>query len=483
MLILGEDTVEFIGRKHELAQLNHLLTLPSASMVVIRGRRRIGKSRLIKEFMQPFKSYVFIGLPPTKTSTAEDQRSEFSRQFKEQFSFSATSDDWGDLFTLLAKQCATGRVVILFDEISWMATGDPNFLGKLKTVWDLHFCENPQLILILCGSVSTWIEQNILSSTGYLGRPNLHMTIEELPLDDCYKFWKNKKNHLSTFEILKALAITGGVPRYLELLNPSISAEDNIRNLCFNPDSPLFDEFKYIFSDIYGKRSAIYQKIVSQLAKQKATRTDLIKAAGLSLGGDITEYLNDLELGGFIRKESTWNIGSHHLASLSQYRLRDNYTRFYLKYIEPNKANIVNGLFQNTSINNLSGWNTILALQFENLVINNHKKIIEFLSIKPEDIIQFGPYFQRKTTRHQGCQIDYMIQTKHDVVYVCEIKFKREEIGLEILLEVQQKMERLKVPKHVSRRAVLIHVNGVKDTVVEAEYFSAIIDFNTFLIS
>ncbi len=473
--------MSFIGREHELLQLNSILAFPSSSLIVIRGRRRIGKSRLIKEFMKPYRSYIFMGLPPTKTTTAQDQRNEFSRQFKEQFSFSSTSDDWGDLFTLLAKQCTNGRVVILFDEISWMATGDPNFLGKLKTVWDLHFSENPELILILCGSVSSWIEKNILSNTGYLGRPNLHMTIEELPLDDCYQFWKNKHNHLSSFEILKVLAITGGVPRYLELVNPSISAEDNIRNLCFNPNSPLFDEFKYIFSDIYGKRSAQYQKIVSQLEQHKATREELISAALLSLGGDITEYLKELEVGGFIKKESTWNIGTQDSSSLSQYRLRDNYTRFYLKYIEPNKSNIENGLFHNISINHLPAWNTILALQFENLVINNHKKIIGLLSIKPEDIIQFGSYFQRKTTRQEGCQIDYMIQTKHDVLYICEIKFKREAIGNEILQQMQEKIQRLKVPKHISRRAVLIHVNGVKDEVIDADYFSTIIDFNTFL--
>jgi AAA+ ATPase superfamily predicted ATPase len=469
----------FIGRQHELAQMNSVLTRQSASMIVIRGRRRIGKSRLIKEFIKPFKSYVFMGLPPSGAITAQDQRNEFGRQFKQQFSFSTTSDDWGDLFTLLAKQCIHGRVIIVFDEISWMAMEDRTFLGKLKTVWDLHFSENPELILILCGSVSAWIEKNILSNTGYLGRPSLHMTIDELPLDDCYQFWKN--HNLSTFEILKVLSVTGGVPRYLELIDPAKTAEDNIRNLCFNKNSALYDEFKYIFSDIYGIRGTIYQKIVSQLDKSRSTRDELLQALALTSGGDISEYLYDLELGGFIEKESTWNIASKHPSTLSHYRLRDNYTRFYLKYILPNKNKITKGQFDKISINNLPGWNSILALQFENLVINNGKKIMELLSIQPEDIILSGPYFQRQTARHKGCQIDFMIQTKHDVVYVCEIKFKREEISKEIITEVQEKIQRLKLPKYVSRRAVLIHVNGIKDEVNEAGYFSAIIDFGRFL--
>lgn len=472
----------FIGRKKELAQLNSVLKRPAASMIVMRGRRRIGKSRLIKEFIKPFKSYIFMGLPPTAAITAQDQRHEFSRQFKQYFSFVNTSDDWGDLFTVLANACKDERVVIVFDEISWMATGDENFLGKLKTVWDLHFSENSQLILILCGSVSAWIEKNILSSTGYLGRPTLHMTIEELPLEDCYKFWNNKKNNLSSFEIFKILAVTGGVPRYLELINPNISAEDNIRNLCFNVHSALYDEFKYIFSDIYGKRSAMYQQIVKKLDKDKATRDELIQAISIATGGDISEYLHDLEVGGFIAREYTWNITTKMQSHLSHYRLRDNYTRFYVKYILPNKAKIKNGQFEHISINNLPGWNAILALQFENLVINNNKKIIEFLAIKPEDIILAGPYFQRKTTRQQGCQIDYMIQTKHDVIYICEIKFKRGEIAIDIIDEVQEKIKRLKVPKYISKRSVLIHVNGVKDEVRDADYFACIIDFNSFLV-
>lgn len=471
----------FIGRKQELAEMNSVLAHPGASMIVIKGRRRIGKSRLIKEFVKPFKSYVFMGLPPKENPTAQAQRDEFSRQFQGQFSFKSTSEDWGDLFTLLAKQCMSGRIVIVFDEISWMATGDEHFLGKLKTVWDLHFSENPELILILCGSVSAWIEKNILSNTGYLGRPALHMTIDELPLEDCCKFWKNKENNLSGFEILKVLSVTGGVPRYLELINPSISAEDNIRNLCFNKNSALFDEFKYIFSDIYGKRSAMYQQIVSKLAKNKTTRDELIQSVGLAGGGDVTEYLNDLEVGGFIERDNTWNVSSKLPSTLGHYRLCDNYTRFYLKYILPNKEKIKQGYFENISINNLPGWNSILALQFENLVLKNSKKIIALLSIKPEDIILSGPYFQRKTTRQQGCQIDYMIQTKHDVVYVCEIKFKREEIKTDIIPEVQEKIQRLKLPKYLSRRTALIHVNGVKDGVEDAGYFSAIIDFSSFL--
>lgn len=470
----------FIGREKELEKLNNLTKRNISSLVVIKGRRRIGKSRLIKEFTKPFKTYDFMGLPPDQGSSAQIQRDEFTRILRQHCLVpNSVSKDWGDLFTLLAQQTMNGRVVIVFDEISWMAQDDVTFLGKLKSIWDLHFSHNPKLILILCGSVSSWIEKHILRNTGYLGRPTLQMTINELSLHDCNKFWRN--DNISAFEKLKILNITGGVPRYLELIDPHCTAEDNIKRLCFDPDSPLFEEFKYIFSDIYGKSNTIYQEIVSLLGKGKATREEIIAKLNLKKNGDVSVHLEALEIGGFISRDYTWSIQTQKESLLSYYRLRDNYTRFYLKYIQPNRTKIKNGQFEEVSINNLPGWNTILGLQFENLVINNHKILINLLKIQPEDIILANPFFQRATKIKPGCQIDYMIQTKHDVIYVCEIKFSRNPLSTDVISAVQAKFDHMKVPKHISKRAVLIHVNGVKDEVVNADFFSAIIDFGEFL--
>lgn len=471
----------FVGREKELDKLNSLLCRDIASLVVIKGRRRIGKSRLIKEFAKPFKTYNFMGLAPEPDTTAQMQRDEFARYLRQHCLVpSAVTKDWGDLFTMLAQQTVQGRVIIVFDEISWMAHKDITFLGKLKSIWDLYFSQNSELILILCGSVSSWIEKNILRNTGYLGRPTLQMTINELALNYCNMFWKNNTN-ISNFEKLKILSITGGVPRYLELIDPQLSAEDNIKKLCFDPDSPLFEEFKYIFSDIYGKRSATYQAIVSTLCEGKATRDQIIIRVGFVSGGDVSDYLEELEIGGFIARDYTWSVQTKKESSLSYYRLSDNYTRFYLKYIFTNKNKIKSGQFEEVSINNLPGWNSILGLQFENLVVNNQNKLIQLLKIRPEDIIVANPFFQRSTKKQPGCQVDYMIQTKHDVLYICEIKFSIKPLSIDIIAEVQTKINNMQVPKHISRRTVLVHVNGVSDEVIDADYFCAIVDFGKFL--
>jgi len=472
----------FIGRDRELAKLERLLELRSASLVIISGRRRIGKSRLISEFGKGYKFYKFVGLVPRKDSTAQTQRDEFMRQFREQFDLPiAGISDWGDLFTILAKQTSRGRIVILLDEITWIADGDADFLGKLKTAWDDHFSKNSKLILIICGSVSSWIETNLISSSAYLGRPTLHIKLGELPLFHCDKFWRNNGAFISAYEKLKILAVTGGVPRYLELVNTKLTSEENIRNLFFDKDSVLSDEYTKIFKDVYGNKSQIYENIILQLIDGTATQEEITKALGLARSGDIGDYLNNLILGGFVSRDHTWNIATDKISNLSQYRLSDNYVRFALKYILPNRALIEKNRFEDRSIKTLPGWNSIMGLQFENLVLNNSKRLIKEMNILEHDIIFDNPYFQRATKRAPGCQIDYMIQTRHDTIYICEIRFSRKKIGTKAIEDVKQKLSRLKAPKNISKRAVLIHVNGVTESLADSLFFSNIIDFGDLM--
>ncbi len=475
-------STHFVGREAEIKELKELQENNIANLVIIQGRRRIGKSRLIEEFAKGQKFYCMVGIFPSKDTTAQMQRDEFARQLSEQLGIPKFSmDDWGNLFTLLAQYTLKGRVVILFDEISWMGSLDPSFLGKLKNAWDLQFKKNPNLILVLCGSVSSWIEENIISSTLFLGRPTRYIKLNELFLRDCDEFWGRYRERISAYEKMKILAITGGVPRYLEFINPKKSAEDNIRNMCFLPNAPLVGEFERIFSDIFGVRSKIYKKIINRLIIGSATQEEIIKSCGRNKTGDFSNYLNDLNMAGFISRDFTWHIKNGKLSKLSQYRLKDNYVRFYLKYIQPSHAKIVKGTFKKISVTTLPGWDGIISLQFQNLVLNNDNRIIELLGIPLEEVIISNPYFQKKTKTQLGCQIDLLIQTRFHSLYVCEIKFSRSELTMSIIDEVKQKIERLNIPKKFSYRPILIHVNGVKEAVIESGYFANIIDFGRIL--
>lgn len=472
----------FVGRESEIQELTDLQHKNTANLVIVQGRRRIGKSRLIEEFAKNQKFYSIAGIAPTKETTAQMQRDEFARQLSEQLDLPKFSmDDWGDLFTFLAKNTEKGKVVILLDEISWMGSLDSTFLGKLKNAWDTQFKKNPKLMLVLCGSVSSWIEKNIISSTLFLGRPSLYIKLLELSVANCDEFWGKHRERISAYEKLKVLSITGGVPRYLELVNPNKSAEDNIRTLCFSPNAPLLNEFERIFSDVFGERSELYKKIIDRLIVGPASQEEILVSCGRSKTGDFSEYLADLGTAGFISRDFTWYLKNGKTSKLSRYRLKDNYVRFYLKYIQPNKTKIEKGVFKKTSVTTLPAWDGIISLQFENLVLNNDSCIIELLGVPSEEIIFSNPYFQKKTKTHPGCQIDLLIQTKFNCLYVCEIKFSRSEVTASVIDEVKQKTSRLNIPKNFSYRPVLIHVNGVNSVVVESGYFAKIIDFSELL--
>ncbi len=469
----------FIGRRRELKLLDELWKKKVASLVVLRGRRRIGKSRLAEEFAKGRAHYVLSGNPPTEAISAQNQREEFARQLHRQLQIPLPrADDWGDLFWLLAQHTQKGRTVIVLDEISWMGSKDPTFLGKLKTAWDLYFTKNPECILLICGSISSWIEKNILSSTGFFGRISLDIILEELSLQECNEFWNGKKQLISAFDKLKILAVTGGVPRYLEEILPTKSAEENIQRLCFQKEGFLYNEFERIFSDLFSSRGVIYKQIVKRLAEGACELKEIYQALHVEKSGVISEYLHDLITAGFIAQDTTWHIKTGKDSKLSRYRLKDNYLRFYLKYIEPNRKKIELG-----GLKLPLQWHSIMGLQFENLVLHNRKTIHTILGIDTAELVNANPFFQRPTTTHPGCQIDYMIQNKFGTCYLCEIKFATRPLTLSIITEMQKKIQSLQHPKHTSFRPVLIHVNGVDDEVIESEFFASIIDFSELLLA
>lgn len=474
------QSIPFIGRKQELRDLELLLTRKMAALVVIKGRRRIGKSRLIEEFAKNRKFLRFEGVTPTRRTTAQDQRREFARQINQQLGIPGLQDvqDWGDLLTIVAETTKQEQLIILLDEITWMGSKDPVFLGKLKIVWDQVFQKNPNLILILCGSMSSWIEKNIISSTGFLGRISLKITLEELSLSECNQLLGFCGFKGSVQEKMLLLAVTGGVPWYIELIKPTLTASTNIQKLCFEPDGLLVNEFKYIFHDLFGKRLPVCKKIVESLKEGPKEYEAIARDINYPSGGPLSEYLEDLIVSGFLEKDCTWSLQSGEELKSSKYRIRDNYIRYYLKYILPSLRKIKQKLFKTISPFDLPGWEGVMGMQFENLILNNRQNLWKALGLRPEDIVFENPYFQTKNIKQQGCQIDYLIQTRFKNLYVCEIKFSHHPISLEVIQEMELKLKAIKVPKGFACLPVLIHMNGVKRSIEEANFFSHILDFS-----
>lgn len=472
----------FWGRDVELQDLARIDQQKKASFIVCLGRRRIGKSRLIQEFSKKIPNFIEIqGLGPREAQTNQDQLNWFAKELARQTKMpEVIYKDWGDAFQVLAAYLRNKHALIFLDEISWMGQHDPDFAGKLKVAWDLYFKKNSKLRLVVCGSVSAWIQKNILESTDFVGRISLELFLKELPLKDAHRFWGKKSTQVSSLEKLHILCLTGGVPRYLEEINYNQSAEENYKNLCFSKNGFLFFEFSKIFHDIFGRRTTSYQKIVQALIASPKNLSMISKATKLPANGTLVQYLSDLDTSGFIHKEIMWDFKNlKDKEKTIRYRLSDNYLRFYLKYIYPNATKIEKGLYKDSGIDKLSGFDTFIGLQFENVILNNYIDVCKELNISPTSVLNIGPYFQTKTARQKSCQIDLLIQTKN-TLYVCELKARR-EINISVIEEVKKKIEILKSPATLSVRSVLIYAGHLNQEILAKDYFDKIINFESLL--
>ncbi len=465
----------FVGRDVELAKLKELARLGVASLVVIKGRRRVGKSRLATEFagsLPGYRSILLTGMAPGEKITAADEREDFALQLSRALAAPPPrADDWNILLWALADRTAAGKWVVILDEINWLGARDPTFLGKLKSAWDLHFSKNSELILILSGSLTGWIERNILHSTGFVGRVHLDLTLDELPLRDCAPFLEAGHRYLSSYEKFKILAVTGGIPSYLERVDAASSAEANIHRLCFTREGFLFREFDLLFHDLFRKK-LFYRQLISAVAEKPLDLDGIYRKLAVQKAGYISECVDELVEAGFLARHHTWNVKTATVSKRSLIRVIDNYTRFYFRCVKPNKAAVERGAPRLPP-----GSEGALGLQFENLILKNRPAVWACLGIRPDDIVFDNPYWQIATRRARGCQLDYIIQCRNNTVYVCEIKFRKDPLRRAVIQETKRKIESISKPRNFTFRPVLIHVNGVEDTVLEERYFDAVIDF------
>lgn len=461
----------FIGREEELAQLIGLWDKQVSSLVTCRGRRRVGKSTLIEEFAKrTADNFIVIeGLSPRKGMSDEKQRRSFCERLAEQTDTDIEyAASWPLAFSQLDKVVPEdGRTVVLLDEISWMGGYDKDFPSYLKTAWDKKLKNHPMLVLVLCGSVSAWIADNILNSTGFVGRNSLDLEVQELPLADAVKVIGPTAERMSVTEKLDILSVVGGIPRYLEEIRPSLTVDENVRRLCFLKQGMLFREFDETFKDVFGKNAENRRNVLEVLAAGSMTVTEIADGMNVSVNGHLVRTLKELEYSGFISRDSSLNVYTGKPQRMDRYRISDNYTRFYLHFVRPNEVAIRSGLFRFCSMEQLRGWDAQLGYQFENLILNHVGELLRCLGIERSLVLSAAPYVQRGTKRGEGCQIDLLVQTRR-TVYVVEIKRKK-NIGPEVMEETAEKVRRLQVAKGMSVRTALVY-DGSLSPLIEAEH-------------
>lgn len=471
----------FLGRQNELSRLERLKAQKKAVLIVIKGRRRVGKSTLIQKFAKGRNLISLSGLPPAPGLTDQKQRDEFGNQLCTQLGLPRVSfATWSDAFRFLGEQVKNRDIVVLLDEISWMGRLDPSFLGVLKTWWDQKGSQERGLMLFLCGSISTWIEKNILRSTAFVGRITLAIHLQPLSIRESIDFLRKKGFSGSFYEVLKILSVTGGIPWYLDLIDPKVSADQNIYELCFEPASQLINEFQTIFHDLFETKGETYRNILQVLVDGMKTQREIRSLLQLAEGGTLSDQLNNLVSAGFISQHYQWSLKTGRTGKQKLYRLSDCFLRFQLKYVEPNRNLIEQGSYAKVAQGALPGWDSIIGFQLESLLLTNRTFLLQALKIDPTSVTCDNPFFQQPTTRKRGCQIDYLVQTKTNSLIICEFKFSKRELSSSVLSELKTKRDALVVPRGFGKAVALFHIGGVPETIEESPLFYRVIDLRDF---
>jgi len=476
----------FFGREDVLQKLEALLGKHVASLVTCRGRRRIGKSTLIEHFAEN-NSARFIkieGLRPSVHTTNEAELRSFAEQLAIQTEAeSSIPDNWLSAFKRLDREIDDGRLtVVLLDEISWMGHYDELFADTLKIAWDNMWKKHDRLIMVLCGSVSSWIKDQIVDSPAFVGRRSCDLVVRELPLKECVKFWGREIDRVSLKEIVDILSVTGGVPRYLEEVDPRLSAQENIRRMAFTHDGVLRNDFDEMFNDVITRQPAFTAKCLRCLVDGPQTAAEVARRLEVEKGGRVSAAMERLVEAGFAMSDKGKNPETGEALRENRYRLSDNYCRFYLKFIEPLKDVIDRDEYEFVGLDALENVDSVMGLAFENLVVNNYHELVPYLHLKGCVITSAAPFYRKGSTAargRKGCQVDLLIQTRKALCFV-EVKRKK-EIQRDIIEEMESKVTAIRRREGMSTFVALVHFGEVSPVVAADGYFSAIIPFKKLL--
>ena len=312
-----------------------------------------------------------------------------------------------------------------------------------------------------------------LENAGFLGRPSADIVLRELPVKDCLAFWGGAAKRLSCRELVDMLSVTGGVPRYLEEIDPSLTVDESLRRSCFSPSGYLFKDFDLMFDELYDDSACERKRVMEALATRPMTVSEIAEAIGKTRNGHVVSLVKDLVQAGFLAAERGNNPATGAIQQEIRYRVSDNYVRFYLHFLKPRKAMIEDGTYRFDSLEQLPGWDGILGLQFENLVLGALPSLVRLLHLEKTRILSMAPFRKFSTETGGGCQIDCLIQTKRSL-YVVEAK-REASIGKEIIDEVERKIARLPYDSKLSVRPVLVYEGRLSPVVVEENYFASVI--------
>lgn len=462
----------FTGRKKELQLIEDIVKSEKSLIGVIYGRRRIGKSELIKKAFEKEKVLVFEGL---ENRPRQDQIDSFVFQLHHQSHKRVRirkAKTWREAFMMLFKELERNPAHIAFDEFQWMANYRKEIVADLKMVWDIYISKIKGTTLILCGSIASFMINNVLKSSALYGRTELVVHLKGFMLPDTQKMLKDK----GETEIIESQMILGGIPKYLDLIREKTSLYIALEMLAFSETGYLTDEYDRIFISHFGKRPE-YERIIRALAEYPygLFRSQISEKARVDLGGGLTKQLNNLEFAGFISSCTPFHKG--HNSRLLKYRLSDAYLRFYFSFIRPNLKKIRSGVHKGLFARIMQGssFNAWMGTAFEYLCMEHAGKISDILGF-PGIEFSFGPYFEAHGKNKPGVQADLIFDRKDNVITLCEMKYSLNPVGMDIIKDVERKSEILgrKFRKKTIQKVLISRSSPTKNLTASGYFYRVI---------
>jgi hypothetical protein len=414
-----------VGRISERELLQRVFESGSPEFLAVYGRRRVGKTFLIKQFFQNAFTFYFSGVEnSSKKMQLENFKIAYQNYFK---TFVSTPKSWTVAFEMLrqaiGKQKKKGRKVIFIDELPWLATNGSGFFQAFEYWWNTYASSNPDILLIVCGSSTSWIINKIIKNRGGLhNRVTRQIHLEPFSLAECEAFVQNQKMPLDRKQIVDYYTVIGGIPYYWKQLDKSKGLPQNVDNLFFKKNAVLQDEFEKIFDSLF-KHSEKYIVLVKALGEKRKglRREEILLHSELADGGSVSRMLGELEQCGFIC--SYYGFGKKTKGKL--YQLVDMFSLFHLNFIQ--RKAITDENYWTNNLNTPAN-NTWRGYAFEQLCLMHTPQIRRKLGIS--GVTTYTSSWRSRDSE-LGAQIDLVIDRNDRIINLCEMKYASEEFVID----------------------------------------------------
>ena len=454
-----------IGREDEKEIMLDILHSENAELLAIYGRRRVGKTFLIRNIFEGHIVFEFSGIHDANTKVQLENFSLSLSAFTKG-PLMAPSPNWLNAFKMLSNYLGPllkkKKQVIFLDEFPWIHTPRSGFMQAFENFWNSWAVKQPNLVVVICGSSASWMIQKVVNNRGGLhNRVTKKIRLLPFTIAETELFLKSRNIKLDRYQMLQLYMVIGGIPHYLNEIKKGESTIQAVDRICFTKDGLLFEEFKNLYDSLFDNPGN-HIVVIRALARKGSglTRQEIIEASKFSSGGGMTRLLDELTESGFI----TPYIPFDTTVKNSIYKLTDEYSLFYIKFIENKKAS-GKGTWIKYSTSN--SWRVWSGIAFESICMKHVVQIKRALGI--EGVYSETSVWRSRSNDHEpGVQIDLLIDRQDKCINLCEIKFSSDPFILnkKYVNELKQKEAsfRTQTKTRKSIFLTLISTYGIKNS-------------------